>query len=394
MKINSLTTTIPKQFILTLLLLLSFVSLSASTLQTPSPAVVHAVLFYSPSCAHCQYVITEAMPPLFEKYGEQLSIAAIDISQSGGYTLFLNTLKYFDIQQGGVPFLVVGDTYLIGSIEIPEQFPGLIEKYIAQGGLDWPAIPGFAEALSAPQATEAPEATSQVASTSTPQSTSLTPSQTPEPGIVISSNHSLSAGATFSNDLLGNSLSVIILAAMIFSAGMVAMLFRRPHTINYTRSWQWAIPVLCILGLLIAGYLAFVETNQVEAFCGPVGDCNTVQQSEYARLFGILPVGILGILGYAMILFSWLIGRFTKKRITAYTYLMILVMSGFGVLFSIYLTFLEPFVIGATCAWCLTSSVIMTALLWLSIYPGKQAFSYLFLGEKHDYRKRSIKRTF
>jgi uncharacterized membrane protein len=36
------------------------------------------------------------------------------------------------------------------------------------------------------------------------------------------------------------------------------------------------------------------------------------------------------------------------------------------VIFSIYLTYLEPFVIGAVCAWCLTSSVVMTLLMLLS----------------------------
>ena len=40
-------------------------------------------------------------------------------------------------------------------------------------------------------------------------------------------------------------------------------------------------------------------------------------------------------------------------------------MTGGGVLFSVCLTFLEPFVIGATCAWCLSSAVIMTLLLLL-----------------------------
>ncbi|MCK5794824.1 MAG: hypothetical protein KAH12_08950, partial [Anaerolineales bacterium] len=38
----------------------------------------------------------------------------------------------------------------------------------------------------------------------------------------------------------------------------------------------------------------------------------------------------------------------------------------FGLLFSIYLTFLEPFVIGATCIWCLSSAVIMTILFLLA----------------------------
>ena len=37
----------------------------------------------------------------------------------------------------------------------------------------------------------------------------------------------------------------------------------------------------------------------------------------------------------------------------------------FGTAFSIYLTFLEPFVIGATRAWCLTSAMVITALFWL-----------------------------
>jgi hypothetical protein len=38
----------------------------------------------------------------------------------------------------------------------------------------------------------------------------------------------------------------------------------------------------------------------------------------------------------------------------------------FGVLFSIYLTFLEPFVIGAVCMWCVSSAVIMMLMLWLT----------------------------
>jgi len=57
--------------------------------------------------------------------------------------------------------------------------------------------------------------------------------------------------------------------------------------------------------------------------------------------------------------------------------LSLLGMTAFGTLFSIYLTFLEPFVIGATCAWCLTSAIIMNVLLWLSLMPAKLALSYL-----------------
>ena len=51
----------------------------------------------------------------------------------------------------------------------------------------------------------------------------------------------------------------------------------------------------------------------------------------------------------------------------------LLAMAAFGTLFSIYLTFLEPFVIGATCAWCLTSAVVMTLLMLLAARPGFEA---------------------
>jgi uncharacterized membrane protein len=39
-----------------------------------------------------------------------------------------------------------------------------------------------------------------------------------------------------------------------------------------------------------------------------------------------------------------------------------------GVLFSIYLTFLEPFVIKEVCVWCLASAVIMTLILLVSAW--------------------------
>lgn len=367
----------------------------------PTEAVVHAVLFYSPSCGHCQYVITEVLPPIFEKYGDKLSMVGIDISQSGGHALFLNVLQYFKLEQGGVPFLVVGDTYLVGSINIPEQFPGLIDKYLAQGGLDWPAIPGLAEVINAPQPTEMPTSTPSIQSStpmvvalSTASPTSLAPTPTPTPGLLLPGNQISHVGGNFAHDPLGNSLAVIILMGMIFSFVAAMLYFRHARGAALTRHWRWAIPILCIIGLVVASYLAYVEITQVQAICGPVGDCNTVQESEYARLFGILPIGILGIVGYVLVLLAWIIGRFTNLRKAAYATLSLFGMSVFGVLFSIYLTFLEPFVIGATCAWCLTSSIIMTALLWLSVSPGKRAYTFLFHGEKNAYKRPGSQRAF
>jgi uncharacterized membrane protein len=381
----------------------SFSTSPLSSTQTPSlKAVVHAVLFYSPNCGHCQFVITVSFPPLFEQYGDQLYIVGVDVTQPDGQVLFMAALQHFNLESGGVPFLVVGDTYLVGSVDIPEKFSGLIEQYLEQGGVDWPAITGLAEAMAPAQSTEvAPpiEATPPRAAKTIPASpTPITLNLTPTPGLLVTGGHSGGLGAKFTRDLLGNTLAVTVLALMLLSVSVAISYFRRAlnaskiETVR-ARWWDGLIPVLCLIGLGVAGYLAYVETAQVEAVCGPVGDCNSVQQSAYARLFGVLPIGILGVIGYLMILLTWAVGRSASRRMAAFTRLALLGLTAFGVLFSIYLTFLEPFVIGATCAWCLTSAIVMTALFWLSLAPAKLALSNLLPREQPGTKRTKLQRT-
>jgi uncharacterized membrane protein len=95
-----------------------------------------------------------------------------------------------------------------------------------------------------------------------------------------------------------------------------------------------------------------------------VGDCNTVQQSPYARLFGLIPIGILGVYGYAALGLGWMLRGRGSPAASAVVAVGLWLVALVGTLFSIYLTVLEPFVIGATCMWCVTSAVLMTLLLW------------------------------
>jgi len=86
---------------------------------------------------------------------------------------------------------------------------------------------------------------------------------------------------------------------------------------------------------------------------------------------------ILGIYGYATLGLGWLLrerGSLLSNAIVATgLWLGALV----GTLFSIYLTVLEPFVIGATCMWCVTSAVLMTLLLWAATPPAVEAWTDL-----------------
>jgi thiol-disulfide isomerase/thioredoxin len=106
-------------------------------------AVVHAILFYSPTCPHCHQVMDQDLPPLEKKYGKQLQVLEVDTSTPEGRELFYATLAHFQIDSAGVPLMVVGDIVLRGSREIPQYLPTLIEHGLEQGGVDWPPIPGF-----------------------------------------------------------------------------------------------------------------------------------------------------------------------------------------------------------------------------------------------------------
>jgi hypothetical protein len=107
--------------------------------------VVHAVLFYSPTCPHCHTVITEVLPPLQEKYGDQLQIGGADTSTPEGQALYQAAREHFQIpdERRGVPTLIIGDVVLVGGAEIPDQLPSLIKEGLDAGGVDWPAIPGL-----------------------------------------------------------------------------------------------------------------------------------------------------------------------------------------------------------------------------------------------------------
>jgi uncharacterized membrane protein len=178
-------------------------------------------------------------------------------------------------------------------------------------------------------------------------------------------------------DPYGNSLSVVVLVAMLVVLARSALLARGAASTREIALATWLVPALSVLGLGIAGYLSWVETGHADAVCGPVGDCNTVQQSEYARLFGLVPVGILGVVGFVAILAAWTARRFGPGRVRPPAAIVLLFLTGAGTLFSVYLTFLEPFVIGATCLWCLSSATIMTILYSLSFDPGRCALSEL-----------------
>ncbi|GAB4489440.1 MAG: hypothetical protein Fur0016_06520 [Anaerolineales bacterium] len=172
----------------------------------------------------------------------------------------------------------------------------------------------------------------------------------------------------------GFTLAIVIMIGMGIALLYSLIAFAIGKAFSLPKWGDWLIPVLILIGVGVAAYLSYVETQSVAAVCGPIGDCNTVQQSRYAKLFDVIPVGLVGLLGYLGMLAAWLARKFIPKleKLAATAFL---AMAFFAVAFSIYLTYLEPFVIRAVCIWCLTSAVLVTVLLLLGLPPALRFYT-------------------
>jgi uncharacterized membrane protein/thiol-disulfide isomerase/thioredoxin len=306
--------------------------------------VVRAVLFWMDSCPHCHYVIDDVLPPLQQKYGDQLEILMVEVTDEQKWHLLEQTAAALGVPGPyGVPFLVIGDRVLIGSVEIPAQLPGLIEKHLAAGGVDYPRLEVLAGILPTPAPASAYEGTS--------------PAAQPR----------------FSGLTLATAVLLGMIAALIYTVVTVARGFQGAPAYRLPPRLELATPLLSVVGLGVALYLSYVELQAAPAVCGPVGDCNAVQSSPYARLFGVLPVGMLGAGGYLAIFVAWLWGRFRSDPLAAHAPLALFGMALFGTLFSAYLTYIEVFVLRAVCIWCLISAVLMTLLLLLGLGPALES---------------------
>jgi uncharacterized membrane protein len=389
--------------------------------HTVAAQTVRAVLFHSPTCPHCRQVITEDLPLFYQVYGGPpqtsrgdahlrllsngtLTILFVDVSDPAGTALFDASYESHPMgaDRRSVPRMIVGDSVMVGSIEIPGRLHGLIRAGLANGGTPWPEIRGLEEVTGRLEdpGTSASADTADTAGlvvapgSGIPAGTRAAPQTSPDPGgspardspaqttadttdtggaitalQALGTEPATTVGQRVRRDRLGNGLAIVGLGVMVLTLAAVGA--GVPARVGPRDPGLW-LPLLAVIGAGVAAYLTYIETSGAAAVCGPVGDCNTVQQSEYARLFGAVPVGALGLAGYGIMVVLWVLGQ--DGRPTADLARRVLVVGALlGTLFSVYLTVLEPFVIGATCLWCLSSAGIMTALLWLASAWAKTA---------------------
>jgi protein-disulfide isomerase/rhodanese-related sulfurtransferase len=125
--------------------------------------------------------------------------------------------------------------------------------------------------------------------------------------------------------------------------------------------------ILALLGLFDSLYLLWVYTSPSRPMvCFGTG-CDAVRASAYSHL-GRLPMPVFGVAGYVLVALLIVAETLAPTALAIELRFALAGATGFGFLFSLYLEYLQGFVIHAFCAWCVTSGLVMTALCALAIY--------------------------
>ena len=128
----------PKLCVLLLVVLAAaFVFPGGAAAQTETPPTARAILFFSPTCPHCVEVIEHVLPPIEAAYGERLEVRLYNLRMQDAYNIFVALHEQYPDLPNGVPQLYIGGQILLGSDQIRDHLPRLIDECLAQGGCDW-----------------------------------------------------------------------------------------------------------------------------------------------------------------------------------------------------------------------------------------------------------------
>ena len=154
---------------------------------------------------------------------------------------------------------------------------------------------------------------------------------------------------------------------------------KKPHVVEAATPElarpDWIVVALALAGLAVAGYLTALKLGGNQAFlCRDGSGCDLVQASRYSVLAGV-PTAMWGAGMYLAIAVLAGIPRTARRWQAAF-----MLASG-AVAFSLYMTYISIFVVGATCPYCLASGatalVLLVVMLWRRPAPqGRQAAAY------------------
>jgi uncharacterized membrane protein len=131
------------------------------------------------------------------------------------------------------------------------------------------------------------------------------------------------------------------------------------------------IAALALGGVGLAAYLALYKLGYIGTLACGTGGCETVQLSKWATFLGV-PVAIWGVGYYVAVFAVALLGTTARFEDEAWVSTALLVLTGWGVVFSSWLTYLELYVIHAICRFCVVSALLVGVIFVVSVLEWRE----------------------
>jgi len=131
-------------------------------------------------------------------------------------------------------------------------------------------------------------------------------------------------------------------------------------------TFRMGAAVAALAGLFVSAYLWLYKLGQIGTLTCGTGGCETVQLSPYSRFLGV-EVAAIGVAGYAVLLGLSLASLSPRQANSIRLINWLVLLSGAALGFTLYLKYLEFFVIKAICRWCVASAVLIAILFGLAV---------------------------
>lgn len=124
--------------------------------------------------------------------------------------------------------------------------------------------------------------------------------------------------------------------------------------------------MLALLGLFDSLYLLWAYTSPSHAMVCVGSGCDEVRASAYSHLWGV-PLPYYGAAAYGVLVLLMLAETLVPAHLARGIQYTVAGAAAGGFLFSLYLTYLEAFVIHAWCTWCVVSALAITGIFALAL---------------------------
>ncbi len=123
-----------------------------------------------------------------------------------------------------------------------------------------------------------------------------------------------------------------------------------------------AAAIVALAGLADAGYLTMQHLTSAPVPCSIISGCETVLTSQYAEIGGV-PLAAFGAAAYFCAFSLALLAAFGNRMMWTLFGIQVVLMS----IFTAWLLYLQAFIIGAFCQFCLLSAITTFTMLGIFV---------------------------